>query len=82
MMSQGGIFVDTEAWVALADKDDAHAATQFLDRINSSPRIVKVYSVPEIEKEAEKTLEKFADHHCKVDNNGEEAPSKSLIIIE
>ena len=95
-----GIFVDTGAWAALADKDDAHhddaasilpsllkthralitsnlvvaesyililkllghdAAIQFLDRINGSPRIVKVYSVPEIEKEAEETLKKFAD---------------------
>jgi predicted nucleic acid-binding protein len=99
-MSRKGIFVDTGAWVALADKDDAHhedaasilpsllkahkilitnnlvvaesyvlilkllghnAAIQFLDRINSSPRIEKIYSVPEIEKEAEETLKKFAD---------------------
>jgi predicted nucleic acid-binding protein len=99
MMSQGGIFVDTGAWVALADKDDAHhydaalilplllkthralvtsnlvvaayililkllghdVAIQFLDRINGSPRIVKVYSVSELEKEAKKTLKKFSD---------------------
>jgi predicted nucleic acid-binding protein len=51
----------TESYVLILKLLGHNAAIQFLDRINSSPRIVKVYSVPEIEKEAEETLKKFAD---------------------
>jgi uncharacterized protein len=94
------IFVDTSAWVALADKDDAHhqravsvypsllktqrslvtsnlvkaetyivilnelghpSALHFLERIKTSPRILKVHSTPEIEAEAEEILSKYSD---------------------
>jgi predicted nucleic acid-binding protein len=94
------IFVDTSAWVALADKDDAHhqravsaypsllktqrglvtsnlvkaetyivilkelghpSALNFLERIKTSPRILKVHSTPEIEAEAEELLTKYSD---------------------
>lgn len=95
-----GIFVDTGAWVAVADEDDAHhrsaasifpsllkqygelitsnlivaetyviilrelghdAAITFLERINSSPRIIRVCSTSELEREAEETLKKYTD---------------------
>lgn len=94
------IFVDTGAWVALADEDDSHhadaasifpsllkthrnlitsnlviaesyililkglghsAAITFLDRINSSPRIIRIHSTSDIEIEAEKILSKYRD---------------------
>ncbi len=99
-MLQERIFVDTGAWVALADEDDTHhkdaaslfpsllkthkglitsnlvvaesyilmlkglghsAAINFLDRINSSPRIIRIYSTPDIESEAEEILRKYQD---------------------
>jgi len=99
-MSQDNIFVDTGAWFALADEDDAHhkeaasifplllktskglitsnlviaesyvlvlkglghkSAIDFLDRINGSPRIMRVHSTSDIEKEAEATLKKYMD---------------------
>lgn len=95
-----GIFVDTGAWVALADEDDAHhrsaasifpsllkqysglitsnlviaeayvlilrelghnAAITFLERINSSHRIIRVCSTSELERKAEETLKKYSD---------------------
>jgi hypothetical protein len=94
------IFVDTGAWVALADEDDSHhkeaasifpsilkthkglitsnlvvaesyilmlkglghsAAMNFLDRINGSPRIIRIYSTSDIEVEAEEILRKYQD---------------------
>lgn len=94
------IFVDTGAWVALADEDDSHhkeaasifpsllkiykglitsnlvvaesyililkalghsAAMNFLERTGSSPRIVRIYSTPDTEAEAEKILRKYHD---------------------
>jgi len=94
------IFVDTGAWVALADEDDSHhknaasifpsllktykglitsnlviaesyililkglghnAAIDFLDKINSSPRIIRIYSTSDLEREAEETLKKYLD---------------------
>lgn len=94
-MDHKDIFVDTGAWVALADEDDTHhgnaiaiypillkssrylittnfvvaesyviimnelghiAAVRFLDGVNASPRIVKVYSNENIEREAEDIL--------------------------
>jgi predicted nucleic acid-binding protein len=97
---QEHIFVDTGAWIALADEDDAHhekaasifpsllkthkglissnlvvaesyilmlkalghgAAMNFLDRINSSPRIIRIYSTPDIEGEAEEILRKYQE---------------------
>ncbi len=99
-MPQEGIFVDTGAWLALADKDDAHhkkassifpsllktgkglitsnlviaesyililkelghtAAIDFIERINGSPRIMRICSGPDIEKEAEGILKKYKD---------------------
>jgi predicted nucleic acid-binding protein len=95
------IFVDTGAWVALADiKDTKHgkaasaypsvlashrriitsnliiaetyiilvkalghaAATAFLERIHTSPRIARIYSTEAIESEAQAMLGKFRDH--------------------
>lgn len=94
------VFVDTGAWFALADNDDAHhskartlfpsllktyrrlttsnmvvaetyilivrslghdAAFQFLERINGSPRIMRICSTVEIEKNAEEMLRKYGD---------------------
>jgi predicted nucleic acid-binding protein len=94
------IFVDTGAWLALADEDDTHhknaasvfpsllkmckglvtsnfviaesyililkelghnAAIDFVDKINSSPRIIRVYSTPDLEREAEEILKNYAD---------------------
>ncbi|MEW6571747.1 MAG: type II toxin-antitoxin system VapC family toxin [Nitrospirota bacterium] len=94
------IFVDTGAWVALADEDDSHhqdaasifpsllktykglitsnlvvaesyilmlkglghdAAMNFLDRVNSSPRIIRIYSTSDIEDKAEEILRKYRD---------------------
>jgi predicted nucleic acid-binding protein len=94
------VFVDTSAWVALADKDDSnhkkaaavypsllqkqkglitsnliiaetyvlllneighHAAMNFLDRIKASPRILKMYSNEDLERDAVKILEKYDD---------------------
>src|SRR3990170_3507010 len=99
-MDHEDIFVDTGAWVALADEDDAHhgnaiaiyptllkssgslittnlvvaeshviimnelghmAAVRFLDGVNASPRIVKVYSNENIERESEEILRRYDD---------------------
>ena len=99
-MDHKDIFVDTGAWVALADEDDTHhgnaiaiypillkssrylittnllvaesyviimnelghvAAVRFLDGVNASPRIVKVYSNENIEREAEDILRHYDD---------------------
>ena len=99
-MDHKDIFVDTGAWVALADEDDTHhgnakaiypillkssrylittnlvvaesyviimnelghiAAVRFLDGVNASPRIVKVYSNENIEREAEDILRHYED---------------------
>ena len=99
-MDHKDIFVDTGAWVALADEDDAHhgnaiaiypillkssrylittnlliaesyviimnelghiAAVRFLDGVNASPRIVKVYSNENIERESEDILRHYED---------------------
>ena len=95
------IFVDTGAWVALADSDDAYhhiakgiypallkryktlfttnlviaetyilllkalgykGALEFLENINASPRIAKLYSTDDIENEALTILRKYHDH--------------------
>jgi len=100
-MQRERIFVDTGAWVALTDIDDAYhkdavsifpsllkthqelitsnlvvaesyililkalghnAAIEFLDRINISPRITRIYSSFDLEKEAEVILKKYEDH--------------------
>jgi predicted nucleic acid-binding protein len=94
------IFVDSSAWIALADKDDSHhkeaassypsifknhknlitsnlviaetyivllkelrhkAALEFLERIKTSPRILKICSNETIETEAEGILVKYLD---------------------
>ena len=99
-MHQERIFIDTGAWVALADEDDAHhknaisifpsllntseklitsnlviaesyililkclghdAAISFLEKLNTSPRIIRTYSTADLEREAEKILKKYAD---------------------
>ena len=99
-MDHKDIFVDTGAWVALADEDDTHhgnaiaiyptllkssrplittnlviaesyviimnelghrAAVRFLEGINASPRIEKVYSNENIEREAEDILRRYDD---------------------
>ena len=99
-MDHEDIFVDTGAWVALADEDDTYhgnaiaiypgllkssrslvttnlvvaeshviimnelghmAAVRFLDGVNASPRIVKVYSNENIEREAEDILRRYDD---------------------
>lgn len=99
-MNPEDIFVDTGAWVALADEDDAYhndviaiypgllkssralvttnlivaesyviirnelghqAAIRFLEGVNASPRITKVYSTEEIEREAEDVLRRYND---------------------
>jgi len=96
------VFVDSSAWIALADKDDFYhkdaashyisifknfktlvtsnlviaetyivilkelgheAAIEFLDRIKTSPRIMKVYSSENIEAEAERILAKYSDQN-------------------
>jgi predicted nucleic acid-binding protein len=95
MTSRESIFVDSGAWVALADRGDAHhqkaasvypsllktyrslvtsnlviaeayviilnelghnAAIDFIERINASPRILKICSGEDIEAEAVNTL--------------------------
>jgi hypothetical protein len=94
------IFVDSSAWIALADKDDSHhkeaassylsifknhktlvtnnlviaetyivllkelghkVALEFLERVNASPRILKICSNENIETEAEGILAKYVD---------------------
>ncbi len=94
------IFVDSSAWIALADRDDFHhkeaalafplilksfktlitsnlivaetyvlllkelghtSAIDFLERINASPRIFKVWSSEAVETEAERILFKYGD---------------------
>jgi len=94
------IFVDSSAWIALADKDDSHhkeaassypsifknhktlvtnnlviaetyivllkelghkVALEFLERIKTSPRILKICSNENIETEAEGILAKYVD---------------------
>ena len=99
-MKSESIFIDTGAWYALVDMDDAHhkdalsiypellntyrvlvtsnlvvaeayvlilneighpTAVGFLERIHTSPRITKVYSTEDIEKDAEDTLRKYTD---------------------
>jgi predicted nucleic acid-binding protein len=94
------IFVDTSAWIALADQDDSHhkeaalnfpsifknhktlvtsnlviaetyivllkelrhkVAIEFVERIKTSPRILKIYSNENIETEAEGILTKYMD---------------------
>lgn len=96
------IFVDTSAWVALADRDDGYhtdaasvypyllatcgklltsnlviaesyvlimrslgrdAAIAFLDKINGSPRIARVSSTFDVEREAEEILKKYRDQN-------------------
>ncbi len=100
MMSHKNIFVDTSAWVALADKDDTYhkkaaslytillkshknlitsnlviaesyililkelghkAALGFLEGIKASPRVLKIYTNEDIEKDAEEILMKYVD---------------------
>ena len=100
MMLPENVFVDTSAWVALADKDDANhknaaalypsllknqkglmtsnlvvaetyilllnelghqAAIHFLEITKAIPRIFRIYSNDDIEKEAEEILRKYAD---------------------
>jgi predicted nucleic acid-binding protein len=99
-MDHEDIFVDTGAWVALADEDDTHhgnaiaiyptllkssrslittnlviaesyviimnelghrAVVRFLEGVNASPRIVKVYSNENIERESEDLLRRYDD---------------------
>ena len=94
------VFVDTSAWVALADKDDSNhkkaaavypsllqnqkalmtsnlviaetyilllsdlghrAAIHFLEKIKASPRIVRIYSNDDIERDGEEILKKYDD---------------------
>jgi predicted nucleic acid-binding protein len=96
------VFVDSSAWIALADKDDLHhreaaavypsilknfrilvtsnlviaetyvvllnemghkEATEFLERIKSSPRIMKIYSIENVETYAERILAKYFDQN-------------------
>jgi uncharacterized protein len=100
MMFPENVFVDTSAWVALADKDDAnhkkaaavypsilkiqkgvitsnlviaetyvlllhelgyHSAMNFLEKIKASPRIVRIYSNDDIERDGEEILKKYDD---------------------
>ncbi|OIP61021.1 MAG: DNA-binding protein [Nitrospirae bacterium CG_4_9_14_3_um_filter_53_35] len=100
MISSDNIFVDTSAWVALADRDDAHhkkaasiypslltshkglitsnfviaevyililnelghqPALDFLEKVKTSPRIMKVYSSEDVEADAEKILKQYHD---------------------
>jgi predicted nucleic acid-binding protein len=100
MMFPENVFVDTSAWVALADKDDSnhkkaaavypsllqnqkglitsnliiaetyvlllnelghHAALNFLERIKASPRILKMYSNEDLERDAVEILGKYDD---------------------
>jgi uncharacterized protein len=94
------LFVDTSAWVALADRDDTHhsdaafiypsllkgyrnlvtsnlviaeayililnelghrAAINYLERLKTSPRIMRIFSTDEIEADAEKILKRYSD---------------------
>lgn len=94
------VFVDTSAWVALADKDDSNhkkaaavypsllqnqkglitsnliisetyvlllnelghqAAMNFLERIKASPRILKMYSYEDLERDAAEILGQYDD---------------------
>ena len=100
MKTPQSIFVDTGAWIALADKDDIHhkkaagilpsllttcnrlitsnlvisesyvlilnelghkASSDFLAKIKTSPRILKIYSNEEIESDAVRMLAKYVD---------------------
>jgi len=94
------IFVDTSAWVALADRDDSNhkkasavypsllqkqkslvttnlviaetyvlvsnelghrAGLQFLEKVKASPRIARIYSNADIERDAEEILKRYDD---------------------
>jgi uncharacterized protein len=100
MMFPENVFVDTSAWVALADKDDSNhrkaaavypsllqyqkglitsnliiaetyilllnelghqAAMNFLERIKASPRILKMYSNEDLERDAAEILGQYDD---------------------
>jgi predicted nucleic acid-binding protein len=100
MMFPENVFVDTSAWVALADNDDSNhkkaaavypsllqnqkslmtsnlviaetyvlllnelghrAAIHFLEKIKASPRIVRIYSNDDIERDGEELLKKCDD---------------------
>lgn len=55
--------VVAEAYVLILNELGHPAAVGFLERINASPRIVKVYSTEDIEKDAEETLRKYNDQN-------------------
>jgi len=53
--------VVAEAYILILNELGHPAAVGFLERINASPRIAKVYSTEDIEKDAEETLKKYTD---------------------
>lgn len=53
--------VVAEAYVLILNELGHPAAVEFLEKINASPRIAKVYSTEDIEKDAEETLRKYTD---------------------
>jgi uncharacterized protein len=53
--------VIAESYILILKNLGHKAAVDFLNNINGSPRILKIYSSSEIEMEAEKILKKYAD---------------------
>ena len=54
-------YVVAEAYILILNEIGHPAAVGFLEKINASPRIAKVYSTEDIEKDAEETLKKYTD---------------------
>lgn len=54
-------YVVAEAYILILNEIGHPAAIGFLEKINASPRIAKVYSTEDIEKDAEETLKKYTD---------------------
>lgn len=50
-----------ETYILILKELGHDSAIDFLNRINGSPRILRIHSTADIEKEAEETLRKFAD---------------------
>lgn len=53
--------VVAESYILILKELGHNAAVAFLDKINSSPKIIRIHSSYDLEKEAEQILKKFRD---------------------
>jgi uncharacterized protein len=54
-------FVIAESYILILKVLGHDASLNFLDKINSSPKIIRIYSTSDLEKEAEEILKKYRD---------------------